>query len=515
LSSEQPKLVIIGLDGADFHLTSELLAAGRLPNLAKLAERGASGMLKSTYPSFTAPAWTSFITGLWPGNHGIYNFRTRPYPAANAAGYTRPLMDSSALVGKTLWSVLTANDVSVGSVNFPVTYPPERVQGYMVSGMLAGGETEDFVYPREMGAEIRRLFPEYRIDMDYQGYRKGNEQAFLDNLYHVTRERSKLALWLLDNRPVDVFNVTFTNSDRVQHFMWQYQDPQHPCYDPDLAARFGSAVKDFYAYLDQLAGDIMARIGDQTPVFVVSDHGFGPIHKKFNLNKFLEDLGLIAFRQAADGSTVVDWDKTRAYAGERAEMAVFISVKGRDPLGTVDEGAEYDSLVSQISAALLEVVDPETGEKVVTKVWPGRDLCQGEYSWLAPDVVFKVRGSIYQPREEVPAAALIEPSDWISGGHREEGIMFMAGPGIHPGVRADADIVDVFPTILRILGIPQPGNLDGSSIDAAMSEGFLSANPVQYSEAAAPVGYQAAGDSPYSDEDAERIEARLRGLGYI
>ena len=91
----------------------------------------------------------------------------------------------------------------------------------------------------------------------------------------------------------------------------------------------------------------------------------------------------------------------------------------------------------------------------------------------------------------------------------------MAGPGIRPGVRADAGIVDVLPTILRMLGIPQPGNLDGGSIETAMTGEFLAANPVQYAEAAASAGYEAAGDSPYSDEDAERIEARLRGLGYI
>lgn len=166
-SDNCPKVLIIGLDGADFGAVNGSIGAGRMPNLKRMREIGTYGVLRSTYPSFTAPAWSSFITGLWPGNHGIFNFRSRPYPAGNPAGYSRPLMDSSALVGRTLWSALTANGLSVGAINFPVTYPPEPVEGYMVCGMLAGGETEDFVYPAELAADIRQRFPSYRVDMEH------------------------------------------------------------------------------------------------------------------------------------------------------------------------------------------------------------------------------------------------------------------------------------------------------------------------------------------------------------
>ncbi|MCL5256546.1 MAG: alkaline phosphatase family protein, partial [Chloroflexi bacterium] len=72
----RPSVVLLGLDGADFGLVDRLIELGKLPNLQKLREEGASGVLQSTYPSFTAPAWTSFITGLWPGKHGIFNFQS-------------------------------------------------------------------------------------------------------------------------------------------------------------------------------------------------------------------------------------------------------------------------------------------------------------------------------------------------------------------------------------------------------------------------------------------------------
>ncbi|MCL5256618.1 MAG: alkaline phosphatase family protein, partial [Chloroflexi bacterium] len=481
----------------------------------KLREEGASGVLQSTYPSFTAPAWTSFITGLWPGKHGIFNFRSRPYPAGNPAGYSRPLMDSSALCGRTLWSYLTAHGISVGAVNFPVTYPPERVHGYMVCGMLAGGETDDYAYPAELAAEIRQLFPSYRVDMDYQVYAKGKEKAFLDNLYDVTSARVELALWLLENRPVDVFSVTFTNLDRIQHFMWQYRDPEHPCFDQEAAALYGPAIEDYYSYLDSIVGRILEKVPASTHVIIASDHGFGPIRKKLNVNKLLSDMGLIAFREASDGAMVIDWDQTRAYSGERAEMAVYISLRGRDPLGIVEEGEEYDAIVEQVRRALLGVVDPDTGGNVVTETWRADELFIGPYSSLGPDIVFKVRDSVYQPREEFPVSSLIEPSDWLSGGHRREGIFFAAGPAFKADTRTDADIVDVMPTVLQLLDLPIPAELDGKAMRFAFTEEFQSEHPVVYADVAAAEDGPETGESPYSEEDAERIEARLRGLGYL
>ena len=125
------KTAMIGLDGAAWHLVDPLIDAGRMPNLAALKERGAAGVLASTVPTYTPPAWTSAATGVNPGRHGIYGFIE-----GHAQNKGLELVHSGKIRSSTIWQMANAQGATVGVYNLPLTYPPRRLDGWMVSGMM-------------------------------------------------------------------------------------------------------------------------------------------------------------------------------------------------------------------------------------------------------------------------------------------------------------------------------------------------------------------------------------------
>jgi predicted AlkP superfamily phosphohydrolase/phosphomutase len=152
------KLLIIGLDGATFDLLDPLMDDGRMPNLRGLAAKGVRSDLLSVIPPVTPAAWTSFMTGKSPAKHGIFHFRQFD----PLTGEER-VHNSASISDTTLWEYMSAGGISVGVVNVPMTFPPLKVNGFLVSGVDTPSLREDYTYPPELKEEISFRFPNYGL----------------------------------------------------------------------------------------------------------------------------------------------------------------------------------------------------------------------------------------------------------------------------------------------------------------------------------------------------------------
>ena len=157
------RVLIIGLDGATFDVLGPMIERGRMPNLAAIIREGASGVLNSTQPPITPAAWTTFMTGKGPGRHGIVDFE-RYDVRTNRLTFNSTM----EIREKTFWDILSEKGFRVGSINLPMTYPPKRVNGFMISGFDAPSMEAEFTYPRDLKDEILRRFPDYTHEKKWQ-----------------------------------------------------------------------------------------------------------------------------------------------------------------------------------------------------------------------------------------------------------------------------------------------------------------------------------------------------------
>jgi predicted AlkP superfamily phosphohydrolase/phosphomutase len=214
---KHPRVFIIGLDSATWDLLRPWAAEGRLPNLARLTKEGVSGTLKSAIPPLTPPAWTSFMTGKNPGKHGLYHF-IEPRPGGYELRYT----NARSRMARTVWQIMGESNLKVGVINVPMTYPPEPVSGYMISGMDAPAGSTSITHPPELFAELAQHFDRVSKQVRYLGYLKTDERrdAVLQALDEADQHYLRLTTYLLERHPVDVAMIVFTSTDTVQHFFF-------------------------------------------------------------------------------------------------------------------------------------------------------------------------------------------------------------------------------------------------------------------------------------------------------
>lgn len=561
-----PKVLVVGLDGATFDNIKPWVEQGLLPTFARLLDRGVHGTLRSSVPPITAPAWTSFMTGKNPGKHGLYNF-VEPQPGAYKIRYA----NAKSRVGKTLWQLLSDAGITVGSINVPMTYPPDEVDGYMISGLDAPEGSTSITYPPELYAELASKFDKVSKQIRYLGFLKTDERrdAVLRSLEEADKHYLQLTRHLMESRPVDVTMVVFTSTDTVQHFFYHYMDPQHPHYDAEGAVRYKDAILDVYRRMDGIIADLISGLGDDATVVLMSDHGFHSASGRVvHLNRFLEDLGLLRRTRARASASVrlfrkidtflreslspqkkarladmfpalrrkwesryggfadIDWKNTKAFCYEVLTFppGIWINRQGVHRDGVVADGPEYDAVLRLITDRLYELKDPVTGEALVTRVYRKEEVYQGSQLAQAPDLSLAWwDGVSFVAKQSSDESAVVEfvggrplgAGEW-SGVHAMDGIVTFRGKAFRPGLRLEnADIVDVTPTLLYLLGLPVPDDLDGRVLLEAFTEEHVAShgNPVRGGSSGGPSSERSA--NTYSDDESDQVAERLRGLGYI
>ncbi|HLG28630.1 MAG TPA: alkaline phosphatase family protein, partial [Candidatus Brocadiales bacterium] len=294
------KVVIIGLDGASFDLIMPWIKEGKLPVLSKLIQEGAWGNLKSTIPIHTAPAWTSFMTGKNPGKHGLFHFM---YHTGN--NYDIKFANALRRRGKSLWKILSEHGKKVVVFNVPITYPPEEVNGFMISGLTAPEVSEKIFYPQELFKEIVSKVGMYTIRPFPRDHIRLNRfDRIFEEMVSVVDQHSKIANYLLQSKTWDCFCTVFGTTDHVQHFFWHHMDPNHPFHNPSQNALYGECIFKIYKKIDEIIGDMIEHLDDNTTVLLLSDHGAGANgNKALYLNNWLAQEGLLTYKDNSSTNT--------------------------------------------------------------------------------------------------------------------------------------------------------------------------------------------------------------------
>ncbi len=309
-----------------------------------------------------------------------------------------------------------------------------------------------------------------------------DEKAFLDDLFRAFDDRSQVILHEIDSKKFDLVIGVLESTDRVQHMFWRFIDPTHPMYDAAGAAKYGDAIARVYQRCDQLVGEVLQRIEPGTLVFVLSDHGFHSFRYGVNLNTWMVENGFIARQGRAVGDKNlndmfggggqfwegVDWTRTRAYSLGLGQ--IYFNMRGREGQGIVNEGDDYRRLADELSAKLLTMTDPKTGQRIVRSVYKRDDVYSGPFMANAPDlqVGFEdgYRVSWQTSLGGSPPGLLYPNMKKWSGDHCSFDYQTIPGALIsNRTLSADqANIIDIAPTVLKYFGVAIPKAIDGKPL---------------------------------------------------
>ena len=550
------KTLVIGLDGVTFDLLGPWIEAGELPNLRRLMEQGAWGKLRTTLPPISSSSWSSFVTGVNPGKHGLVDF---VYPGADS--YKVTMINSTSRQTRSLWDWLNDAGYGVGLLGIPTTYPPEPVDGFMISGFLAPGPDSDWAYPPELKAELEAQLGHFQLSPDERFRSTARLDRFLEDLTASVENRTQAALYLMRTRPWDLFAVVYWDTDMVQHEAWRLLDPHHPRYDRAEAELHREQILDFHRKVDADVGRLLEQVDSDTLIIVMSDHGFGSVHSFFLTNNWLASLGLLKFKRTPWTTAKrllfrlgytplrmfriakalglarlrkqvrfqqkarlvnrlflsfddVDWDRTRAFSiGSFGQ--VYINAAGIRPQGIVQPGTEYETLKAWIAEQALALRDPRSGEPLVERVYRREEIYSGPYIARTPDLIVQPQGWEYMAfgHADFGSNQLVEAITGLSGHHRPDGVLILAGGGVKPGTQLQgANILDLTPTILHAMGVAVPEELDGRVLSDAFGPESPLARPVVYSQDS--VYKEETQEPDLSDDELEEVQEKLRGWGY-
>ncbi len=496
------RLLLIGLDSADWRVMMPLIRRGRLPHFAELLADGTYGDLRSNLRMESPVIWTSIATGVRKNRHGITGFVTR----RKDTGELSPISVADRRV-EAVWDIASQSGKTADVLGWYGSKSAEAVNGCFVAIRLGVEGLTKTVSPPGRRSEIEALLA--------------------PDLILGTPALTRIGEHLLERDAPGLTLAYFPALDPVQHSQWKYlaavggsrlvrwiAGPVLPA----QAAEKGKAIEAEYARLDESVGRLVRAAGPGAAVFIVSDHGMGlargPV--TFNFSPLLEKLGWLFFRQDRAG---VDWSRTLLFDSighnsPRRLMHDFRpNIRTEGPFRGNPGQLAQDRFL-EAAERTLAGLRTESGRKVFRKVRRSRDAETGSgriLVWpsldLDPDDAVVVEGG------RLRAGSFIG-LDPLSGMHRLEGVLLACGPGIRRGYRIkDASVLDITPTLLYFLGLPQARDMEGRLLTDLIEPSLSAAQPVRW-RATYESGRRraAAEDSPEADR---KMLEKLRALGYI
>ncbi len=522
------RCLLIGLDGAEPTLVERWMGDGSLPNLARMRDQGGYQPCSSTVPHATFPAWSTCVTGVNPGRHGVMDF-TRMLKGE----YAIEFINASAREHPAIWNVLSDIDKRSCVLGVPTTYPPDEVNGIVVSGFdspVCTGIDKSFVYPPEAYSLVKDwTFADFQETAISDGW----HAMALGRLLEGIERKEAITLDLFKQEPWDFFMVVFGETDTVSHHFWMFHDRESPRH----RAEHETAIQQVYQRLDETVGKLLDASDEEVVVGVVSDHGFGGAGTGVvYLNNWLAESGFLEFTEQRDSllkkiaSNVVPESmrgslfrkfqglasKTESYSrfsginfphttAWSEELNYFPSVRvnlqGREPDGQVPQ-ADYDSFCIDLCKRL-------EAWGVIEKAWRREDLYSGPYVDRAPDIILELAlengyshsclrsrgGEVFRRIEAHEHIGGKEKG--MNGNHRPEGVFFLSEPfALKP-----MSLLDIAPTVYQILDVATP-EMEGDSVLGGKVE-------------SAEFSTKSKSPPAYTSEQEAEVELRLRNLGYF
>lgn len=443
------ELLVVGLDCAAPHLVFDRYADA-MPNLTRLRTRGLFGPLRSVAPPITVPAWACMTTGLDPGELGIYGFRLR-----TPGSYALRVATGADVREKRVWDRLGENRRTVAPLFVPPSVPPPPVRG-VSAGCFLTPPSSPWTFPRTLGAELEARFGVYRADVE--DFRTDDLPRIRRALLDAIDQHFDIAAYVLrEKRPRFAMMVEIA-IDRLHHAFYRHIDPAHPEHDP--ASPWCSVGEEVYGRADARLGELLAIVGEDCDVLVVSDHGARPLRGGFCINDFLIARGDLVMHAKPTKPTpfdvdAVDWSRTRAWAEGGYYGRVFVNLRGREPAGIVDDREAY---LAELESALREIDGGPAGRITCRVDRPEKTyrVARGfppDLMVYAGDLDYRALGSVGHPSWIVPT----NDRGPDACNHDWNGIAVLSGPSFEAGTLAGASLLDVTPTLLAVAGLPSPG----------------------------------------------------------
>jgi len=300
-----------------------------------------------------------------------------------------------------------------------------------------------------------------------------SDNEYLEQARAVFEDQRRIFMHELARFRAGLFFYYFSSVDQNSHVFWRARDPQSPVYTAQLAANYGPVIAAYYHEMDAILGEVLKVADGDTTLLVVSDHGFAPFRRSFNLNTWLFENGYLVLREGAqtgrDTSIFgdVDWSKTRAYG--LGLNGLYLNLRGREKNGIVNPGSQAEDLEVEIVSKLEAERDPKDHEQVISRVDRSSLAYSGPESARAPDMIvgynrgFRVGWS--SVLGGIPSQVLEDNTDPWSGDHC---IDYMKVPGVILSNRKIEDtqpaLTDVAPTILAEFGIARPPTMQGHNV---------------------------------------------------
>ncbi len=499
------QLLAVGLDGASPYLIEKWI--DHLPNLRSMGQRGVHGVLESIVPPSSVPAWQCFATGKNPAKIGIWGFISIGRDRKVKTGRTTPDIGC-------IWDLASKAGLKTGVFNIPGTYPPYPVNGFMVSGFpTPPGKT--WAEPEELMKRLDRSLGGYEIDVPLTkpSEMRGGEKAYLAQVKRLHLKSVEGAKLLIQWYHPDILVMTLQGIDMVQHDFWRYMGKTDSPYQ--------SVVRDWYVRLDSAVGELTNLVGPQATILVCSDHGSLPVSTSFHVNEYLRSNGILMLkyehkvsqrgssytklrelilktlppdairtvykmtpaglahkltvsakleRTLAHLTDNIDWDQTLAFSTGGHQAAIYVNL----PSKMVKDTPETDSrekLLERVCALFRVLRHPTTGE-ILKPVFHFKERTfPGPYQSEAPDLCVELfaQNEKIHINPTLGSGKLWSFAPHLSAEHIRQGFWTMIGPRVRHGLKLDASILDMAPTMQRILGLALPGDLDGKPLDSILN----------------------------------------------
>jgi predicted AlkP superfamily phosphohydrolase/phosphomutase len=360
--SKAPRIIITGLDGVPFGMLKDLAESGVMPNTAEIISQGTFKKMSSSIPEVSSVAWSSIITGVNPGRHGIFGF-TDLVPGS----YQMMFPNFTDLKARPFWQEQKGPSVII---NVPSTYPVVAMDGVLISGFVSI-DFDKSIYPSSVAAKLRSF--DYRLDVDSQKAHK-SMILFLEDLDKTLDARIKACEYLWDYTDWKTFMLVFTGTDRLMHFLWDaYEDRNH---------KYHGAFLSYFSKIDAVIGQINSRMDDNDRLIMLSDHGFERLENDVYVNLLLLEAGFLNFKNDEGMDLKNICFGTRAFALDPAR--IYVNLKGKYPCSSVEPEhkeevlCELEKFFSSFEAG---------GKKVFERICRKEQIYEGPYLDAGPDMV--------------------------------------------------------------------------------------------------------------------------------
>lgn len=506
INKKQLPLVVLGFDTGDYDAIERWTREGHLPTLASIMKRGCWGQTGGPEMICEYGAGLTLFSGISRARHGYYYFRQLK-PGTYQLETVQP---SDVKNAPPFWSYLRGRDKSVLVVDAPDVGPVAGLGGVQIANWGTHTHTHDVTstQPVELlEAVIQLAGPRMTIpvvpDSDF-----AQDQQIYRRLLERIGKKGKLCQGLMSDKHFDFININFSETDPASTQFWKYRPEAQSQGAAAKGSELTHAIRDIYQAIDREMGLLLAQLPEESNVVIYSLYGAQDEYPTSTLiDSFCRQLGYHAALPASKRSPSLlglarqfipqslrlaisrhlpsstqesllanalnagtDWQKTVAFAIPSLFTSfVRVNVRGREPAGIVEPGADYTAVLDRLENDLKQLIDPHDGRPAVKRVARAVELFDLAPPHALPDLFVEWKtGARLMDQVVHPQTVLVQERPQYCPDNQEKlsGFFAAAGPSIAGrGAIGDIALLDLAPTCLSLLDEPAPQEFSGRVLD--------------------------------------------------